>query len=255
MSEGDWPDEGVNLIQSIADTKLVMAHRYTEWMLGSPTLEDDIAGSAAAQDEIGHIRQLFRLLGDQGRDDDWLEGERDPEEFTNASSLDEAPREWSAYVVVMDVTERAAWYLLDAVAHDDFTGLRERIGQDEYFHLDHLDARMETLAEEEPEAVTEALETALSGALAFLGPASDDDSDPLVASGFTDRSIAEIRAAYRDKYESLFEGTNVSLDGVDWDVPDADEWDSTRRRVGSGSVGQDDIDSLQGVRNAEYDID
>lgn len=252
---GDWPEEGLALVQAITDTKLLMAQRYSERMLGSPTLEDGIAGSSSAQDEIGHVRQLVRLLTQHGREQEWLEGERDPEEFANASTLDEAPEKWSAYAVVMDVTERATWYLLDAVAHEDFEGLGERIGQDEYFHLEHLDARIETLADEDPGTVTETLEAALPGALAFIGPAAHDgDDDPLVASGFTDRSVAEIRASYRDRYETLFDGTDVSLDGVDWDVPDVGDWDATRRRVGGGGVDQDVVDSIRGVENAEFDI-
>jgi ring-1,2-phenylacetyl-CoA epoxidase subunit PaaC len=253
-----WPPEAVDYVQAIADTKLLLSHRYAEWMLSGPALEDDIAGASAAQDELGHVRQLFRLLDGQGRDHDWLEGDRSPDEFANAAPLDENPGSWVEFVVTLGVVERAAWYMLDAVDHGDFDGLATRIGQDEFFHLEFLDGRLETLADERPDAVRTAMEAALPGTLAFLGPAAyDDEADPLVADGFTDRSVTTLRSSFRDRYEEILGGTDLSLStvAVDWDAPAVDEWDAARRRVGEGSISQADVDSLSGVRNAEFAMD
>ncbi|HKJ57688.1 MAG TPA: Phenylacetic acid catabolic protein [Halobacteriales archaeon] len=253
---GDWPAEAVDLVQAAADTKLLLSQRYAEWMLAGPALEDDIAGASAAQDEIGHVRQLFRLLARQGRDQDWLEGDREPEAFANVASLDEKPATWVELIVSADAAERAAWYLLDAIAHEDFDGLATRIGQDEYFHLEHLDGRLETLAADDAEALTDALESSLPPALALLGPASyDDEADPLVAAGFTDRSVADMRAAFRRTYEELLDGTDLSLSGVDWDAPDEDAWNAERRRVDGGGIDHETLSSLRGTANAEFRIE
>lgn len=252
----EWPPEAVDLLQAIADTKLLLSQRYAEWMLSGPVLEDDIAGSSASQDEIGHVRQLFRLLTQQGREQSWLEGDRELDEFCHAATLDDSPDGWVNFVVAMNVTERAAWYLLDACVHDDFTGLGQRIGQDEYFHLEHLDGRIETLSAERPDDVTAAFERYLPDALAFVGPTTlDDDADPLLDAGFTDRSVAELRDAYRRKYEEMLADTDVSLDGVDWDVPDPESWDATRRRVGEGTIDQETLDSLTGAGSQEFAIE
>lgn len=250
----DWPDVGVDLVQAVADTKLVLSHRYAEWMLSGPVLEDDIAGASAAQDELGHVRQLYRLLEGQGRDGDPVE--RDPADVGNAATLDDAAADWATFVATMDVTDRAAWYLLDAVDHPDFDGLVERIGQDEYFHLEHLDGRVETLAADRPADLQRAFESVLPDALAFLGPASHaGDDDPLVGAGFTDRPVAEIRTAYREQYEDLLAGSDVSLDGVDWDAPAEAEWDPVRRRVGEGHVDPAVLEQLRGDANREFAIE
>lgn len=255
-AEGAWPAEAVDLVQAIADTKLLLSQRYAEWMLAGPALEDDIAGASTAQDEIGHVRQLFRLLAQQGREEDWLEGDREPDAFANVSSLDEKPATWIDLVAAADAAERAAWYLLDAIAHDDVDSLATRIGQDEYFHLEHLDGRLETLAADHPEALTAALESGLPPALALLGPEDhDDEADPLVSSGFTDRSVADMRAAFRRTYEDLLDGTDVSLAGVDWDAPDAAAWDAARRRVDGGGIDRGTLESLRGTANAEFRIE
>ena len=249
-----WPDGAVDFVQAIADTKLLLSHRYAQWMLAAPILEDDIAGASAAQDEMGHVRQLFRLLTEQGRDQDWLEGHRSPADFANAASLDEPMADWTEFLVRMNLTERAAWYLLDGIDHEDFDGLIDRIGQDEYFHLDYLDARLETVAEESPETVTGLVADVIPGILAFLGPSEyDETTDPLVASGFTDVPIADIREAYRDHYEDAFEGSGVTLDGIDWSIP-GDTWDERRRRLGTGHVDDQAVHQLSGVESEEFVI-
>jgi ring-1,2-phenylacetyl-CoA epoxidase subunit PaaC len=252
-----WPDAAVDYVQAIADTKLLLSHRYSQWMLSGPALEDGIAGASAAQDELGHVRQLFRLLGGQGREDDWLEGDRGPDEYASAAPLDSRPEDWTAFVATVGPVERAAWYMIDAIDHEEFDGLATRIGQDEFFHLEFLDGRLETIAEEDPEATRAALERSLPGTLAFVGPAAyDEETDPLYGD-YTDRSVAALRVAFRRKYEEILSATPVSpgdLD-VDWDAPAVEAWDESRRRVGDGAISEEDATSLSGVRNEEFAMD
>lgn len=251
----DWPAGAVDFVQAIADTKLLLSHRYAQWMLAGPVLEDDIAGASVAQDEMGHVRQLFRLLGEQGRDEEWLEGDRESEAFANAATLDSPMADWTEFVVRMNLTERAAWYLLDAIDHEDFDGLVDRIGQDEYFHLDYLDARLDTLAGESPDTVTEYAEEAIPEVLAFLGPATPEGaSDALHSAGFTEVSIDGIRDSYREHYEHQFADSGVSLAAVDWEAPDPAAWDEIRRREGGGGIDQQSLRQLSGVESQEYVI-
>lgn len=245
----------IDLLQAIADTKLILGHRFAQWTLAGASLEDDIGGAASAQEEVGHVRQLFSTLEEYGRDRDWLEGDRTPEEFSNASPLDRIDGTWTAFIATAGPVDRAAWYLLDSLEEPDMSGLISKIGEDEYFHLEYHDARIETLAEEQPDAVQTRLEEVLPETMAFLGPAEyDDDTDPLLDRGCTDRSVAELRAAFRDHYEGLFAETPVSLSNVDWSSPDVSAWDATRRRVGGGGIEEEDLRQIRGDRNAEFAI-
>lgn len=251
----EWPDATVEFVQAITDTKLVLSHRYAEWMLNGPSLEDDIGGASAAQDEVGHVRQLIRLLEEQGRDSDWLEGNRAPNEFRNAACLDDTSESWVEFLGSVAAADRAVWYMLDSITHDDFEGMVQKIGEDEFFHLDYHDARLETLAEEKPDELQTVLEATLPGALAFIGPVGyDEETDPLVESGFTDRSVLELREAFLSHFDELLDSTTVSLDGIDRDAPAADEWDETRRRVGDGAISQSVVDSLRGVENEMFRV-
>lgn len=251
----DWPDLAVEYVQAIADTKLVLGHRNAQWSLAGPSLEDDIGGASASQEEIGHFRQLMRELEGQGRDADWLNGKRDPKEFNNAACLDRIEGAWPTYVASIAPADRAAWYMIDAVDRDDLQGLITKMGEDEYFHLEYHDARLETLAEEEPELVQETLERTLPQALAFIGPESyDEKEDPLLKAGFTDRSVAELREAFETHYRELFAETAISLENVDWDAPNINEWDETRRRIDDGSISEADTRQLRGGDNELFTI-
>lgn len=248
MSE--WPESAIDYVQAIADTKLVLGHRNAQWSLAGPSLEDDIGGASAAQEEIGHFRQFINELQSQGRDIDWLNGQRDAEEFHNAACLDRIDGNWPTYVASVAPADRAAWYLIDAIDRDDLDGLITKMGEDEYFHLEYHDARLETLAEENPDTIQTTLETTLPQALAFIGPAEyDETKDPLFQAGFTNRSVAEIRKAFEGHYRDLFANTAVALDGVNWDSPALSEWNEVRRRVGDGSISDADTRQLRGTEN------
>ncbi|WP_227377682.1 Phenylacetic acid catabolic protein [Haladaptatus halobius] len=252
----EWPEGAVEYVQAITDTKLLLSHRYAEWMLTGPSLEDDIGGASAAQDEVGHVRQLIRLLEQQGRETDWLEGDRELNEFRNATTLDTSSETWVEHLTTVATADRAAWYLLDSITSDDFTGLVEKIGEDEYFHLEYHDARLATLARNRPNELESAFKDALSKTLVFIGPVSyNTDSDPLVQAGFVDRSAAELRTALLSHYEKLFDGMAVSLDDVNREAPPPDEWDATRRRVENGVISQSVVDSLTGVQNKEFAVE
>ena len=51
-----------SLILTLADSKRVLGLRYSDRMLGAPTLEAGIAASSMAQDEWGHARLTYALL-------------------------------------------------------------------------------------------------------------------------------------------------------------------------------------------------
>lgn len=251
----DWPEAGVQLVQALADTKLVLSQRCFEWLLAGPSLEDDIGHVSIGQDELGHARQLVLQLEKQGLDGDRLRGAREPGEFASCSVLDESPPDWPTFVVRAAVTDRAAWYLLDAIQHEDLTGLVRRMGEDEWFHLSYWDARLRALADDDRDRLGKLLADALPHALALLGPADHTaDADPLVAAGFTDRPARELRDAFLAHLDDLLADAGVPLDDVDRDAPTADGWDPARRRMGEGSLSPKLVATLQGRANEEFTI-
>lgn len=244
----DWPDGAPDLVLALHDTKLVLSQRLFQWSLGGPTLEDDAGAVSMGSDELGHARQLGRNLEKQGRDPDWLQGHRDPGAFASPAPLDEPLRDWDRFQVVAGLVDRAAWYLTDALTLDDLAGLVRKMGEDEFFHQEYHDARLEAHARRDPDLVEAVLDEALPGVLALLGPARDPD--PLVEAGAVDRPAGDLRDAYRADLEELVEGTKVDVPA--FEGPDPDAWDPARRRVAPGGPDEDLLSELRGQANEGF---
>ena len=57
------------LLLSVADDEFVIGFWDSEWTGIAPMLEEDVATSSIAQDEIGHARAIYELLATLTGDD------------------------------------------------------------------------------------------------------------------------------------------------------------------------------------------
>src|SRR5689334_25329251 len=71
----------VQALLELADDELVIGWRDSEWTGIAPTLEEDVAFSSIAQNEIGHARAAYQLLAE---DADALALDREPSEYRAA---------------------------------------------------------------------------------------------------------------------------------------------------------------------------
>ena len=70
------------LLLELADDELILGWRNSEWTGIAPFLEEDVAFSSIAQNEIGHARALYDLAAEElGTDADSLAFDRKPEEY------------------------------------------------------------------------------------------------------------------------------------------------------------------------------
>ena len=70
------------LLLPIADDELVLGWRNSEWTGIAPFLEEDVAFSSIAQNEIGHARALYQLVAEElGATADEIAFDRKPEEY------------------------------------------------------------------------------------------------------------------------------------------------------------------------------
>src|SRR5687767_15737944 len=66
----------------IADDELILGWRDSEWTGVAPFLEEDVAFSSIAQNEIGHARALYELAARElGTTADELAFDRNPDEY------------------------------------------------------------------------------------------------------------------------------------------------------------------------------
>src|SRR5207247_8420493 len=74
--------ERARLLLELADDELVIGWRDSEWTGIAPSLEEDVAFSSIAQNEIGHARALYELAAREvGGDADALAFDRRPGDY------------------------------------------------------------------------------------------------------------------------------------------------------------------------------
>lgn len=186
------------LLFPIADEEFVIAERYTEWQVLSPTLESDLALSNIAQDELGHARLWYDLLQDFGYTESELIFERDPSDFKHATlvELPFAEGEWADPIVRSYLYDVAEQLRLEALSDTSYPRIADRVGKvigEESYHLEHAQSWLERLCDdtEGREHVQSAVDRLFPYALALFEP-SDREQD-IVDLGIRTESLADLR--------------------------------------------------------------
>jgi phenylacetate-CoA oxygenase PaaI subunit len=129
-----------DLILSLADSKRVLGLRYSDRMLGAPTLEAGIAASSMAQDEWGHARLTYALLGDFGDEPKALEHERPAAEYRSHPALDAGFETWSDFIACILLIDTALATQYGALADSRYTPALNRVQKmldEERFHFQY----------------------------------------------------------------------------------------------------------------------
>ena len=133
----------------IADDELVLGWRDSEWTGIAPFLEEDVAFSSIAQNEIGHARALYELAARElGTTADALAFDRDPSEYRCAPLCELRRLEWARTVTRHWLYETADELRLEALkASDDaeVAGLAAKIDREEAYHRMHAEMWIDRL--------------------------------------------------------------------------------------------------------------
>ena len=175
--------ERAQLLLEIADDELILGWRDSEWTGVAPFLEEDVAFSSIAQNEIGHARALYELAArDLGTTADELAFDRRPEEYRCARLVQLRLPSWEHTIARHYLYERADASRLEQLkASDDaeVAGLAAKIDREELYHRMHAEMWFARL-EDEPRFVA-ALEELRPLAVAVADPSPRDDHVPELA--------------------------------------------------------------------------
>jgi ring-1,2-phenylacetyl-CoA epoxidase subunit PaaC len=149
------------LLRSMADDEFVIGFSDSEWTGIAPILEEDVAMSSLAQDELGHAAALYALLGDLlGTSPDVLAYDRQPDDYRHCRLLDHGRGDWAMTIARRYLYDSADAVRLDALAHgswDPLAGLVGKLIREERYHRMHAGAWLERLARSGGEARTRLL--------------------------------------------------------------------------------------------------
>jgi len=136
------------LLLGLADDELVLGWRDSEWTGIAPMLEEDVAFSSIAQNEIGHARAVYELLTD---DADALAFDRPLEEYRCAPLVELHLLDWAHTIARRWLYEEADRIRIAALmddADDAVAGLAAKIDREEVYHRMHAEMWHERLRDE-----------------------------------------------------------------------------------------------------------
>ena len=140
--------ERTDLLLSLADDELVLGWRNSEWTGIAPFLEEDVAFSSIAQNEIGHARAVYELLAD---DADVLAFDRRPDEYRCAPLVELRLLDWAHAIARRWLYEQADLIRITALKDGDdpqVAGLAAKIDREEAYHRMHAQMWHERLCDE-----------------------------------------------------------------------------------------------------------
>jgi ring-1,2-phenylacetyl-CoA epoxidase subunit PaaC len=214
-------NEQVKRLLELADDELILGWRNSEWTGIAPFLEEDVAFSSIAQNEIGHARALYELAARElGTTADELAFDRSPEEYRSCRLVElHFVTDWSRTIARHYLYEAADQVRIEALkeADDaDVAGLAAKIDREEAYHRMHADMWLDRLRNE-PQ-VQEALNELWPYALGIL----DDALRPrLIERVRIELPAAEpiVRNGHADEWPALWEEMTMvrrSVAGAKW---------------------------------------
>ncbi len=219
------PDQSLalsDLLLSVADDKLFLGHRNADWTGLAPILEEDIAFSALAQDDLAHAGALYEFVGVlSGRDANRLAYGRKPDEY-RCCALVELPDEfdWSVAIARQFFCDHFEMLRLGRLArsvHTELAALARRILAEQRLNLGHADAWINRLGKGNVES-----RDRMQAALDRLAPLAPGLFEPapglglLESSGLYPRGSGDMFAEWLGTMENLVREAGLTVTVEPW---------------------------------------
>ena len=208
----------------IADDELILGWRDSEWTGIAPFLEEDVAFSSIAQNEVGHARAMYELAARElGTTADELAFDRKPEEYRSAPLVELRRLDWAQTIARHVLYEAADELRLEALKEsddDEVAGLAAKMDREEAYHRMHAEMWEERLRGDERFRL--AVDDLWPYALGLLGPELRGDYQGRMQArlglGLAGRDPVE-RGTHAEEWPALWdEMTEVrrSVSGAQW---------------------------------------
>jgi ring-1,2-phenylacetyl-CoA epoxidase subunit PaaC len=200
----------------MADDEFVVGFSDSEWTGIAPLLEEDVAMSSLAQDELGHAAALYGLLGElTGTDPDVLAYDREPEAYRHCRLLDHGRGDFAMTIARRFLYDSADGVRLDALVDGSWAPLADLVGKlvrEERYHRMHAGIWLDRLARGGDES-----RSRLVAALTTLGPdaatvfAPLPDEAVLVDAGILSAPMAELERRWRSGIEPTLSALGLAM--------------------------------------------
>lgn len=208
-----------DLLYRLADDELVIGHRMSEWTGLGPILEEDIAFSSMAQDEVGHAQAYCTILHELLEEPapDTIAFARTPGSFRSCH-LVELPIGGYAFSLVRhalyDTAEAVRLAALSQSKFHPLSELAKKLSREERYHQLHAQTWMRQLGNSNADAKNR-LQTALNEAypLAF-GLFEPTAFEAEIASMGLQPAESELEAQWVDQINALILSSGLQIPEV-----------------------------------------
>ena len=198
------------LLLSVADDEFVIGFWDSEWTGIAPMLEEDVATSSIAQDELGHAKVLYELLAQLTDDDaDRIAFGRQADEYRHAALLDHARNDWAFSVArryLYETADAVRLRALAASAHEPLAAVAGKMRREESYHRLHADAWLRRLAEADAdgrERLVSSLQRLWADAQQVFAPLTGESA--VLREGLLPRSMADLHAEWQAEVRPVLE--------------------------------------------------
>ncbi|SFX57855.1 ring-1,2-phenylacetyl-CoA epoxidase subunit PaaC [Thermoactinomyces sp. DSM 45891] len=199
----------VDWLTKLADDEFILGHRDSEWLGLCPTVEEDVAFSSIAQDEVGHAAFYYELIQElEGVSADYLAFQRPAHERKNSLLVERENGDWAYTIVRHYLYDLWDQIRLDAMVKSRYTPLAhgtKKMKREEYYHLIHFQhwfTRLTGCGGEARERMKQAMEWAEQDLddLLDIGLYESD----LLSWGILTQEPAKMRSEFYSQYEDLW---------------------------------------------------
>ena len=197
------------LLLTMADDEAVIGWTDSEWTGIAPLLEEDVAMSSLAQDELGHAAALYDLLAAlSSTERDAIAYDRPNDAYRHARLLDHGRGDWAMTIARRFLYESADAVRLASLVGGSWAPLADLVGKmerEERYHRLHITAWFERLAGGDASGrgrLVDALERLAPDAATVFTPLPGEPA--LLSAGIASTSIEEQEAAWRAVIEPTF---------------------------------------------------
>lgn len=197
-----------DLLYRLADDEIVIGHRGSEWTGIGPILEEDIAFSSMAQDEIGHAQAYYIILNQLfgEADPDKLAFGRKAEEMRNSQLTEQPITDYAFSLIRHFLYDVAETIRLESLSKSSFMPLAElakKLLREERYHYLHAVTWINQLGRATTEAnqrLQAALDLAYPMAYGLFEPTAFDAA---IASEGLQATESELEAKWEETVAKL----------------------------------------------------
>jgi ring-1,2-phenylacetyl-CoA epoxidase subunit PaaC len=259
-------DSLISLLTALGDDELIIGHRHSEWTGHAPHIEEDVAFSSIAQDEIGHAAAYYDLLSQiTGDNPDRLALGRSADEYRHAILCERPNGNW-AYTLarhwLYDTADSLRLEALEGSSHSDLAALVVKLRREERYHMFHAATWMSRIANGPVEGrarLIDSMAEAFAEALALFEPIELEEE--AVKEGWLPVPSDEMRGRFLTQAATGLDDLGLPAEVVPHSDQSAEFVASSSgdliERNGNGSRGDDvgsrGLGGRRGVHSPDFD--